>query len=510
MFRATLAATLVLSACRGSDRQHQNLGTLTVLYPVDERSWAFYVPSQFLVFLPLAERGRDGRLHGWLARSWEHSADWRSWTVHLRSDVRWHDGRQVTADDAKFSLELLANPEIGAEAPNAYSVRVLDDTTFVVTFRQQPSEYWMYYNPVYPKHLLGKLDPARYYEWDFWTNPIGNGPYRYVRHLPKTMIEFEANPDYVRGKPKIERLVLKFGEPVVTELLSGNVDAIPWIQEADLLKLRGDERFRAYSGVKPDHIRAVIWNHRNPLFSDRGTRRALTLAIDRRALLQTINLPNAVPTFDVLFTHEQFYRGEFPAGLPSDCQRANALLDSAGWRDSDGDGVRDRNGRAFRFTAIVQPDQSFARAAVFIQAQLRAIGVNMEITTLDARVASERVGNGTFDAAVWIVNNRTAGDGGHRDYFGSNSRIGYHNARAAELLESAARVFDPAEADSLYRELMPIFQEDLPVTFLYPLVRTTVAHRRVHGLASPDRDDPLWYAAELSLTESLPVPRRKP
>ena len=436
MFRATLAATLVLSACRGSDRQHQNLGTLTVLYPVDERSWAFYVPSQFLVFLPLAERGRDGRLHGWLARSWKHSADWRSWTVHLRSDVRWHDGRQVTADDAKFSLELLANPEIGAEAPDSYSVRVLDDTTFVVTFRQQPSEYWMYYNPVYPKHLLGKLDPARYYEWDFWTNPIGNGPYRYVRHLPKTMIEFEANPDYVRGKPKIERLVLKFGEPVVTELLSGNVDAIPWIQEADLLKLRGDERFRAYSGVKPDHIRAVIWNHRNPLFSDRRTRRALTLAIDRRALLQTLNLPNAVPTFDVLFTHEQFYRGEFPAGLPSDRQRANALLDSAGWRDSDGDGVRDRNGRAFRFTAIVQPDQSFARAAVFIQAQLRAIGVNMEITTLDARVASERVGNGTFDAAVWIVNNRTAGDGGHRDYFGSNSRIGYHNARAAELLES--------------------------------------------------------------------------
>ena len=89
-----------------------------------------------------------------------------------------------------------------------------------------------------------------------------------------------------------------------------------------------------------------------------------------------------------------------------------------------------------------------------------------------------------------------------------NSRIGYHNARVAELLESAARVFDPAEADSLYRELMPIFQEDLPVTFLYPLVRTTVAHRRLLGLGSPYRDDPLWYAAELSFMDGAPVTGR--
>ncbi|HYN81779.1 MAG TPA: ABC transporter substrate-binding protein [Gemmatimonadaceae bacterium] len=499
ILRAALAGTLLITGCRGSDRQDQNPGTLTVLYPVDERSWAFYVPAQFLVFLPLTERGQDGRMHGWLARSWEHSADWRTWTVRLRSDARWHDGRQVTAADAKFSLELLANPEIGAEAPNAYSVRVLDDTTFVVTFRQQPSEYWMYYDPMYPKHLLEKLDPGKYYEWDFWTNPIGNGPYRYVRHLPKTMIEFEANPDYIRGKPKIGRLVLKFGEPVVTELLSGNVDAIPWIQEADLLKLRGDERFRVYTSVKPDHIRAVIWNHRNPLFSERGVRHALTLAVDRRALLQTLNLPDAVPTFDVLFTHEQFYRGEFLAGLPSDRQRANALLDSVGWRDSNGDGVRDRNGRAFRFTAIVQPDQSFARAAVFIQSQLKEVGVHMEITTLDAHAAAARVKNGAFDAAVWVVNNSTAGDGGHRDYFGSSSRIGYRNAQAAALLESASVAFNPAQVDSFYRKLMPIFQAELPVTFLYPLVRTTLVHRRVRGLSSPYRDDPLWYAGELWL-----------
>lgn len=499
--RTLFAATVLAIGCGKGGNRDRHPSTLTVLYPVDERSWAFYLPSQFLVFPPLTVRGRDGRMHGWLARSWETSADWRTYTVRLRSGVRWHDGQPVTAEDARFSLELLANPDVAGEAPNAYLVRVIDDTTFTVTFRQQPSEYWLYYDPIYPKHLLQKLDPRKFYDWEFWTHPVGYGPFRYVRHVPKTMMEFEANPDYFEGKPKINRLVLKFGEPVITDLLSGNVDAIPWIREADILKLRGDDRFRVYTAVKPDHIRAVIWNHRNGLFADPAVRRALTLAINRRELLETLNLPADVPTFDVLFTHEQFYRDGFPSGLPYNPQAAKALLDSLGWRDTNGDDVRDRNGKQFHFSVLVQPDQSFANAAVFIQSQLRAVGVTMDIVTLEAEAVSVRVRKGNFDASIGAVNNALTGDGSHRDYFGSDSRIGYQNTRAAAILDSAAAAFDPREVNRFYRELMPIFQAELPVTFLYPLVRTTVAHRRVRGLSSPYRDDPLWYAGELWLED---------
>lgn len=495
--RTLFAATVFATGCAKEGNRDRNPSTLTVLYPVDERSWAFYVPSQFLVFPPLTIRGRDGKMHGWLAQSWETSADWRTYTVRLRSGVRWHDGQPVTAEDARFSLELLANPDVGVEAPDSYSVRVIDDTTLSVTFRQQPSEYWLYYGPIYPKHLLQRLDPKKFYDWEFWTHPVGYGPFRYVRHVPRTMMEFEANPDYFEGTPKINRLVLKFGEPVITELLSGNVDAIPWIREADILKLRGDDRFRVYTAVKPDHIRAVIWNHRNRLFADPAVRRALTLAIDRRALLETLNLPADVPTFDVLFTHEQFYRGGFPPGLPYNPPAAKALLDSLGWRDTNGDGVRDRDGKQFRFSVLVQPGQSFANAAVFIQSQLRAVGVTMDIVTLDAKAVAVRVRKGEFDASIGAVNNALTGDGGHRDYFGSGSRIGYRNPRVAALLDSAAAAFDPREVNRFYRELVPVFQAELPVTFLYPLVRTTVAHRRVRGLSSPYRDDPLWYAGEL-------------
>ncbi|MGI9077100.1 MAG: ABC transporter substrate-binding protein [Gemmatimonadaceae bacterium] len=237
---ALVIAALSATACdRGSGREGQ-ASSLTVLFQGDERSWAFYLPAQFLVFLPLAQRGEDGQLHGWLARSWEHSGDWRTWTVHVRSDVKWHDGMLVTAHDVKFSLDLRAHPAVGGEAPNSFSVDVLDDTTVTIAFRRKPSEYWLYFGPIYPKHLLEKLDPEKFYDWDFWTRPVGAGPYRYVRHLPKTMMEFAANQEYFLGKPRIDRLVLKYGEPVITELLSGNVDAIPAVQEMELLKPTAD------------------------------------------------------------------------------------------------------------------------------------------------------------------------------------------------------------------------------------------------------------------------------
>ena len=123
----------------------------------------------------------------------------------------------------------------------------------------------------------------------------------------------------------------------------------------------------------------------------------------------------------------------------------------------------------------------------------------MEITTLEAQAANDRLRAGQFDAAISIVNEDIEAPFGHIEFFGSGSLLGYRNPRVAALLGRAAESFNPEEHDRIYRELEPIFQADLPVTFLYPLVRTTVAHRRVRGMSSPYREDPVWYMDELWL-----------
>ncbi|MHC4631406.1 MAG: ABC transporter substrate-binding protein, partial [Planctomycetota bacterium] len=161
-----------------------------------------------------------------------------------------------------------------------------------------------------PRHLLEGLDPKEFYSWEFWTRPVGNGPYRYVRHVPKTMVELEVNPDYYRGKPKIERVVLKFGENPLIELMSGNVDAVINLPPLEAVKIAKDPHFNIYHKFAGDihgfnQVFAIVWNHHNDLFRNPAVRRALTLAINRRELNGVLNFPDNTPIFDVLITKGQ-------------------------------------------------------------------------------------------------------------------------------------------------------------------------------------------------------------
>ncbi len=501
LFISLLALTSV-GCGRSRDQVQARHSTITVLYPVDERAvgpfWQY--PSQFLVFLPLVVRNAKGELEGRLAESWEHSPDYRTWTIHLRKGVRWQDGIPVTAHDIKFTLDLMGHPAVLMMPPGACSVTVVDDSTLTINYHEQAVSPLDDYTVYYPKHLLEGLDPKKFYDWEFWTHPVGDGPYRYVHHLAKTMMEFEANPDYFRGKPKIERVVLKFGDAAhgkgaLIEFLSGNVDAVPFIEETDLLKMPGGSRFRLYYYLEPGTVTGIVWNERQPLFRDPKIRRALTLAINRRELQQLINLPNKIPIFDVIFTREQFRRAVLPDPLPYDPQLAKELLDGAGWRIADGEALRHRDGKPFRFTALVTPED---KAAVFIQEQLRRVGIDMEISTLEVEAERHRVLSGDFEAAIFI-GLHGSGTIGHVAVFGETNPIGYRNSKVAELLNRAAATMDPVEIDRIYRQLWSIFQVDLPTTFLYPAVYTTVASLRVRGLSSPYRAEPVWYMEDLWL-----------
>lgn len=504
------AALLGLLACaEPADQGGDPSNALTVLYGGDEHvlGLPYAMSARFLVFLPLATRNANGQLEGRLARSWEHSPDYRVWTVRLRSDVRWHDGVPVTAHDVEFTLDLLKHPSVlyAYAEPEAYEVRVVDDTTYTITLRKgrilsatmgTPLDTWTVYAP---RHLLKGLDPARWTEWEFWKAPVGNGPYRYVRHVPGSLIELEANPDFYRGRPRIDRVALKLGGGVpLVELLSGNVD-VTGGTEVDVLKVADDPRFRVYQGFASTVVRAIAWNHRRPALRDPRVRRALTLAIDRRELLRLQGLPEETPLFDVLYTVEQFRCREIPPALPYDPAEAGRLLEEAGWRDTDGDGIREREGNPLQFSILVGRARGQEEAAVYIQSLLRPVGVRVEVERVGGEGTSPRVKAGNFDAV--ILHMPLSGEWAGRSFFEGDSPSGYANPRVRSLLGEARETWDPAARDRIFRQLWPIFQADLPVTFLHPLVQRTIAHRRVRGLSSPYRTDPVAHMEELWLEE---------
>lgn len=438
-----------------------------------------------LIFLPLGYESQ-GEWHPVLAERYDRSDDYREWTFFLRKDVKWHDGAPTTAHDVKFTFDLLTSPDVDDWRHRDFAIEVLDDYSLIIRYKD-PTQY-AWYQTFYPKHILEKLDPKEFWDWDFWRQPIGNGPYRYVRHVKGIMAELEANLDFFGSKPKIERIILKLlKQPSLAELLSGNIDVLPYVDRNMLFKLPKNNKFCSYHSWF-SVFNSIYWNHKNPLFKDIEIRKALTLAINREELAALVNYPEGVPLLDTVLTKRQFAKKQYPEPMPFDPEQAQEFLEAAGWVDSDGDGIRDRNGRRFQFTAIARGSVD-SRIPVYVQSQFRKIGIRMEIQNMDRANFYARLDSGQFEAMFASISNGILNLwSGHLKMFGRNAPSGYWDPEISDLLDTAAKTIDPVKLDNLYLKIQRILVRDIPTTFLLPTVTTSIVHCRIKGLSSPARE----------------------
>ena len=476
-------------------------GTVVVAYPF-EAGGKLLGPSDdtamFLIFLPLLRYDENGKLEGRLAESWEHSADYHEWTYHLRTDVRWHDGVPVTAHDVKFSLELVSNPTAMEMWDGVIqSITVHDDWT--ITVRAGDPEYYQTKVVHYPRHLLQDLDQTEMYGWPFWLEPVGNGAYIFVRYVPHRLMEFKANPDYVFGEPRIKRVILKFVESAgLSELLSGNVDVVKWLDNPiQVRQLLDNPDFETHFTFAEQESHAIYWRCDHPILRDVRVRRAIDLAIDRRNLLQVLGFPESIPAGSGFYSARQARRGAVPKDVVYDPEAARALLEQAGWLDHDGDGIRQRDGSTLRFTALFNQSEPYDNAiAIMVQDQLRALGVEMQLQPIEGFALFKRIYRGDFEAALyrgWL----------REDFVYDDTPLAYHNSRFAELVDRVILTADPREVDRAYEEITQIFHNDVPMSLLFPIVHTWGVHRRLRGLNSPWKSDPVWNMEELWLEKSL-------
>ncbi len=493
--RACMASLAMATAgCSRRDDPAYGRGSTVVVAVSDPSILRPGFNFDVLIFLPLAQIDDKGELVPRLAAGWEHSTDYREWTYHLRRGVRWHDGTLVTAEDVKFSIDLRTSPDV-AEYPPFDSVIAVNDSTVKIRGRLGYQDYLVFY----PKHLLHRLDPKRFWQWEFWTHPVGNGPYRFVQYVPDTMIEYQANPDYYGPRPAIKKLVLKFaGKSGLTELLSGNVDIVLNADPMQIPRVMQDSRFRVYYSISGEAARSIFWNCDHPLFRDVRVRRALTLALDRRELIRVVNLPQTLPITDGVYTLRQFRHGQLAPPLPYDPQQAGALLDGAGWRERDADGFRRRQGQALRFTAIVPNGEGNDWLAVYVQAMLRRVGAQMEIRMMDWNSVFSKFIAGDFESAFMFL--QTGSDTLIRD-FGAGNHHGYRNLEAFRIIEELRNIADPDKLDHMYAALTEILRADLPFTRLYPAEYTHFVHRRIQGLRTPFHADPDQFMDDLWIEE---------
>jgi len=433
-----------------------------------------------------------------LAERWNVSEDGLQITFHLRKDVKWQDGEPFTARDVEFAFNTITSPDTLTAYAEDYNqverFEVLDDHSFRATYAEPfaPAlSSWASDMIVLPKHLLeGKnINEAT----EFARDPVGLGPYKLDSWDTGRQITLRVNPDYYRGRPHIERLVTRVlpdSQVQFLELKSGGLDSMGLtpLQFSRQTSTEAFERNIHKYKYLGNGYTYLGYNLEREKFKDVRVRRALTHAIDKNEIVQGVlfglGQPAAVP-----YKPGTKWHNDKVKDLEYDPDKAKKLLAEAGWTDSDGDGILDKDGEKFTFKIITNNgNESREKTATILQRRFREIGIDVSITKYEwAAFLKDFVEKKNFDAVVlgWSLSlDPDQYTMWHSSMTGPKqfNFVSYQNPEVDELLDKGRRTFDEAERKKFYDRFQEILVEDQPYTFLYYPESLPAVHCRFMGI----------------------------
>jgi peptide/nickel transport system substrate-binding protein len=415
-------------------------------------------------------------LVGELAESWKvENGQEPKITFSLRRGVRWHDGKPFTAHDVKFTYDKIMDEKTNTVRRSSYELvktaEVLDPYTFRITYKQPFSpglESWGI--GIIPKHLLGEEDINT---TSFNRKPIGTGAFRFVEWVSDEKIVVEANPNYFEGKPNLDRIVYRIIPETALnemEIMTRGVDYSS-VYPYEYRRMNEVPFLKIYSQPSLGYT-YIGYNLKNPLFQDKRVRQAFTHAINREEIVQYV-LYGLGTVATGPFPNHLWYCNPNVKPLPYDPQKARQILSEAGWKDTNGDGILDRDGKPFKFTLITNSGNDTRRdVGVLVQRQLREIGIDVTFELYEWSVFLKNFVNAKhFDACVlgWSLSvDPDAYEIWHSSQIerGFNF-ISYQNPEVDRLWEAGRKEYDVEKRKQIYWRIHELIADDQPYTFLY-------------------------------------------
>lgn len=447
-----------------------------------------------------------------LAKSWDWSKDSLSIAFHIDPKARWHDGKPVTASDVRYSFKVFSDPKVGATTVplmgNIDSVQVRDSLTAVVWYKKHlPEEFYNFVYEIWvlPEHVYGSIPAEQLHTSPATKQLIGSGQYRFVRWQPGVRLDLIADTANYRGRPKLDRIVIT---PVtdpnagVAAVLTGSSDflqafPVDQVEKLDSSKVarRVDFPIAGYTWLGFNMLPRKAKSGSHPIFGDVRVRRALSMAVDRKAMLA-----------NVFGNTGHIGYGPFPAVLsyadsnlklpPYDTTAAKALLDSAGWHVGP-NGVRVKNGVPLKFAMSTPTTSLFRRRyAVLLQEAFRRVGAQTDIDAVDnATFTHARLEAGDFDAILGSFNPDPDVGGAKQSWassaIGSTNYLRYSNKKVDVLLDSAVAAFDPEKSHGYSSRAFQAIVDDAPAIWLYDITLVNAVNRRIQ-ISQPVQPDAWW------------------
>ncbi|MGK2961953.1 MAG: peptide ABC transporter substrate-binding protein [Gemmatimonadaceae bacterium] len=524
-FRIFVCA-LAAMACEGARREPTGAvgGTIVIaahadpdaLFPPDALNMEARQATE-LIYEYLADVGPamntigDSGFTRQLAADWTWGRDSSSLAFSLDPGARWHDGVRVTSADVAFSHSVYADEATGSMLAStlAYidSVSTPDSLTAVFWFsRRDPRQFYVAAATmlILPHHLFGGIPGDSLRAAGAARDPVGTGKYRLARWSRGTSLELAAVEDHYRGRAGPDRLIWSITpeyRPAIMRLIAGEADVFAHVRQETLPELAA-AGFDLVSLPGMDYVfmqlnlRDASGSRPHPLFRSPEVRRALTMAIDRDALvknlfdtLASVSIGPAVRAFPATDTALRQIRFDPPA--------AERLLDSLGFRISGSNGIRSRGALPLRFRILVPVSSlSRMRIAVLIQEQLRRVGADAVIEQMDYSAFSARQAARDFDAALasWHLGSspeavRVTWTGDAAKPGGLNYG-GYSNAVFDALVDSALSETTLDGSREYFRRANQLIVDDAPAVWLYEPKTLLAIHGRI--TPSPMRANAWW------------------
>ena len=425
------------------------------------------------------------------AASWEVSPDGLRYTFRLRDDVFWSDGVRVTSEDALFTVRCVqdpaytANPDLSTfwrtvamEAPDEKTV-VFHLTEPFAPFLDQTTLGLL------PAHVLAQTPVADLAAAPFNLQPVGNGPFK-LEKLEDTGVTLAPNPYDGGRRPYLARLTFRFypdRAQAVEAYLRKDVMGVGQVSPSDLAKVAEGA---IYSAPRPTFT-VVYLNLDRFIFQDKRTRQALLLALDRPALIRQALNGQALVADSPILPQSWAAAGDLPRYAYQPDQ-ARALLEQVGWKDTDGDGVRELGGQPFDFTLVTTDEPMRVAVAQLVAQQWAAVGVRARVQSVNSRaLESVYLDTRLFDAALFGWSTSDSDPDPYPFWHstqvtGGQNIGGWANLDADSRLEQARQTADPAARAQLYREFQSIFAEEVPALLLYHGVYHYAVDPQVHNV----------------------------
>jgi len=448
------------------------------------------------MFNGLVELDDNANPHPDLAQWWEVSDDSTQYTFHLADGVRWHDGEPMTSADVKFTFEnILLNYHSrtkGGLSSILESIDTPDDATVVFNFTQPYAALLQRLNsteaPILPKHIYEGVDDVQ--TADANLTPVGTGPFKLESYDIDNEITLVRNDDYFKeGLPYLDRVVFRVIPDQNTQVLAleeGEVDYIWRVPGGEIERLSGDGSITLHninSGPGGGFcIPTLTFNSEREVFSDLRVRQAIAHAVNREQILAQVIFGQGRVATGPINSQMAFAYTDDVTSYPYDVDRANALLDEAGYAS---DGTR------FSIDLLVFSFGVFPKYAEVMRQNLAEVGIDVEVMPLDRsafipKVFTER----DFDTnIISYCNNTDPSIGVARMYISSNigdipfsNGAAYVNPQIDELFDAAASTPDVARRGELYGEIQKILTAELPYLWLVETQFTAGSGANVRGL----------------------------